>query len=766
MKDFWQYRKLELLTWVLFIILVVTSISIFYSSYIDYTDVLKSSGSVREANEYKIIMGVSSIILILSLAIMYVKRDYFFLKNEDNTKALYQLLEDIKYSSDPNKIKQFKEMLKRRDHSEIFQLIANMIIELQQSKKMANEANRTKSLFLSNMSHEIRTPLNGIIGFTKLLKSTKLDAEQRDFVNTIKRSSEELLGIVEDILDISKIESGKVEIEESYFNIINELESVVETYARVGLKKNIDLSVWIDPEFSHLLLKSDIGKIKQVLRNLLSNAIKFTQTGGKVDVSVTKAESNGDKITVRFSVSDTGIGIGQDDKDRIFDAFTQVDSSSIREHGGTGLGLTIATSLIRMLGGKLDLKSELGEGSTFTFEITMAQRVVTREINYKTMKVAIYSPEKMQRRKSDKYLEDYLKSFKGVEVIRFKTFVECQESRDELLDAIYLHYDDINKKELKRITARHGNETQVILITSLANRNKILDIAPIFSQIIYQPITFSKIERSIEIVSENKRDINFNNRYMFNGLKALVVEDNPTNLKMIVKLLENIGIKSDVALNGKEAVEMYKNNSYNIIFMDIQMPLMNGVDATKTIIEYEKEHNLPHTPIVAVTTNSLKGDRERYLREGLDEYIAKPIDLNKFITVLKQFFQTSENGTAQNLEKDILLYKQTPTESKVIATIFNKLGYSVDIAKDFDEFISKLENNSYKSVILDRLKNSKQHLQVTKRVKERGVPTLLFIGKDTIITSDDKKTYTHIIDRNSDFILIKDRIDDMLKIKA
>jgi len=766
MKEFWQYRKLELLTWVLFVILVVTSILIFYSSYVDYTEVLKSSENIGRANEYKIIMAVSSIILILSLAIMYAKRDYFFLKNEDNTKALYQLLEDIKYSSDPNKIKQFKEMLKRRDHSEIFQLIANMIIELQQSKKMASEANRTKSLFLSNMSHEIRTPLNGIIGFTKLLKSTKLDAEQRDFVNTIKKSSEELLSIVEDILDISKIESGKVEIEESYFNIINELESVIETYARVGLKKNIDLSVWIDPEFSHLLLKSDIGKIKQVLRNLLSNAIKFTQTGGKVDVSVTKAESNGDKITVRFSVSDTGIGIGQDDKDRIFDAFTQVDSSSIREHGGTGLGLTIATSLIRMLGGKLDLKSELGEGSTFTFEITMAQRVVTREINYKTMKVAIYSPEKMQRKKSDKYLEDYLKSFKGVGVIRFKSFVECQESRDELIDAIYLHYDDINKKELKRITARHGAETQIILITSLANRNKILDIAPIFSQIIYQPITFSKIERSIELVSENKRDINHNNRYMFNGLKALVVEDNPTNLKMIVKLLENIGIKSDVALNGKEAVEMYKNNSYNIIFMDIQMPLMNGVDATKTIIEYEKEHNLPHTPIVAVTTNSLKGDRERYLREGLDEYIAKPIDLNKFITVLKQFFQTSENGTTQNLEKDILLYKQTPTESKVIATIFNKLGYSVDIAKDFDEFIDKLDKNSYKSVILDRLKNSKQHLKITQKIKEKSLPTLLFIDKDTIITSDDKKTYTHIIDRNSDFIIIKDRIDDMLKIKA
>jgi len=657
-------------------------------------------------------------------------------------------------------------MLKRRDQTEIFQLIANMILELQQSKKMANEANRTKSLFLSNMSHEIRTPLNGIIGFTKLLKSTKLDAEQRDFVNTIKKSSEELLTIVEDILDISKIESGKVEVEESYFNVINELESVIETYARVGLKKNIDLSVWIEPEFSHLLLKSDIGKIKQVLRNLLSNAIKFTQSGGKVDVSVTKVSSKEDKITVRFVVSDTGIGIGQEDKDRIFDAFTQVDSSSIREYGGTGLGLTIATSLIRMLGGKLDLKSELGEGSKFLFEITMSQRVVTREINYKTMKVAIYSPDSMQEKRSDIYLENYLKSFKGIEVIRFRTFVECQESRDDIIDAIYLHYDEINKKELKRITARHGGETQVLLITNLNNRNKILDISPIFSQIIYQPITFSKVERSIEIVSENKRDMNSYNRNMFNGLRALVVEDNPTNLKMIVKLLDNIGIKSDVALNGKEAVERYKSGSYNIIFMDIQMPLMNGVDATKSIIEYERENRLPHTPIVAVTTNSLKGDRERYLKEGLDEYIAKPIDLNKFITVLKQFFQTSDNGISGNLEKDILLYKQTPTESKVIATIFNKLGYSVDIAKDFDEFMDMLEENSYRSIILDRLKNSSQHMKITASLKENAIPTLLFIDKDGVVTSDDRNIYTHIIDKNSDFILIKDRIDDMLKSKV
>ncbi len=196
------------------------------------------------------------------------------------------------------------------------------------------------------------------------------------------------------------------------------------------------------------------------------------------------------------------------------------------------------------------------------------------------------------------------------------------------------------------------------------------------------------------------------------------------------------------------------------------MPIMNGVDATKMIIEYEKENNLPHTPVVAVTTNSLKGDRERYLREGLDEYIAKPIDLNKFITVLKQFFKTSEDITAKNLEKDILLYKQTPTESKIIATIFDKLGYRVDIAKDFDEFILMLDTNSYKSVILDRLKNSSQHLKVTQQIKEKSLPSLLFIDKDTDVTVEEKSIYTHVIDKNSDFILIKDRIDDMLKTKA
>jgi len=766
MKEIWNYRRLELIVWVVFAILVSSSLIILYKSYSNYNELLQSAtqvGNIGNIYEYKIIMLVSSSILLLSLVIMYQKRDYFFMKSSDNSEALEQLLEDIKLSSDTNKIKQFKVMLKKKNHTEIYPLISNMINELQESKKLADEANRTKTLFLSNMSHEIRTPLNSIVGFTKLLKSTKLDLEQSDFVSTVRKSSEDLISIVDDILDISKLESGKVEIEKSYFNIIDEFENMIETYAKEASKKDIDFSIWIDPEFSSQLFKSDSGKIKQVLINLISNAIKFTPNNGNINISIEKVGSKEDKATIKFTIQDTGIGISQEYKDKVFDAFTQVDNSSIRQYGGTGLGLTIATSLVRMLGGRLTLDSELGKGTTISFSLDMLHRIITKEFNYKAMKIALYSPNEMHTKNSDKHLENYLSSFRDISVNKFKTFVECQDAKANSFDALYIHYDDIDKKELKRLVARYSSDNQIVLITKLKNRDNILDIAPIFSQIIYEPISFSKIENSIEILSENKKDTITINQYSFHGLKALVVEDNLINAKMIIRLLKDIGISSDNATDGKEGIEMYKNSHYDIVFMDIQMPIMNGVDATKAIIKYELENQLPHTPIIAVTTNALNGDRERYLETGMDEYIAKPIDLNKFITVLKQFYTTNENRIIeQNSQKDILLYKQTPTESKIIGTILQKLGYSVDIAKNINEFTNMINSNNYKSLLLDKsISTSTQH-EISKKIKDKGVPSLLFIDKNEEVISSDMDTYTHIIDKSSDFTYIKDRLDSMI----
>ncbi|MCK4441724.1 MAG: response regulator, partial [Sulfurovaceae bacterium] len=287
---------------------------------------------------------------------------------------------------------------------------------------------------------------------------------------------------------------------------------------------------------------------------------------------------------------------------------------------------------------------------------------------------------------------------------------------------------------------------------------------PIFSQIIYKSISYSKIENSIEILSENKKDI-VDDTYHFYGLKALVIEDNPINAKMIIHILKNIGIDSDIAKNGKEGVEMYKNKRYNIVFMDIQMPIMNGVDATKAIIKYELKNKLSHTPIIAVTTNTLKGDRERYLEIGMDEYIAKPLDLNKFITVLKQFYSSNEDKlTKDSNKKDILLYKQTPIESKIIGTILQKLGYSVDIAKNINEFTNMINNYKYKSLILDKSGSKSTQKEVSKRIKDKGVPSLLFIDKNEKIISSDMDIYTHIIDKSSDFTCIKDRLDTMMKL--
>ncbi|NEW60159.1 response regulator, partial [Sulfurovum sp. bin170] len=728
-----------------------------------YNSIISSTASIGKVFEHKIIMFVSSAILLFSLLIMYIKRDHFFLETRDNREALEQLFEDIKHSSDKNKIREFKSMLKEKDHTEIYSLISSMINELQESKKLADEANRTKSLFLSNMSHEIRTPLNGIVGFTKLLKSTKLDYEQSDFVNTIRKSSENLIGVVDNILDISKIESGKIELEKSYFSIIDELENVIETYAIEASKKDIDFSIWLDPQLSNILVESDYGKIKQVLINLISNSIKFTESGGKIGVSIEKLSIKGDSIEVNFTVKDTGIGISPEQKDRVFDAFTQVDDSSMRRHGGTGLGLTISLSLVKMLGGILQLDSKQGVGTTLSFSLDMAQRAIITEYNYKAMSVAIYSPKSVQARESDYYIDKYLQSFKDISTQRFNTFVACQDAKTSSFDVLYIHYDEIDKKELQRIVARHSSDSQIVLVTKLKNRDNILDIAPIFSQVIYEPILFSKIENSIEILSQNRKDRVDSSSQMFHGLKALVVEDNPINLKMIIKTLENLGINSDSAENGRVSVEMYMKNSYDIIFMDIQMPVMNGVDATRVIIEYEKKNNLEHTPIVAVTTNALKGDRERYLASGMDEYIAKPIDLNKFITVLNQFYSTRQEGVDGDLEKDILLYKQTPTESKIVGAILGKFGYSVDVAKNIDEFKSMIDINQYRSLLLDRSDNERTHSSVTDVIKENSVPTLLFVedSSENLLASD-RDAYKFIIDKSSNFNYIKDKVDEMM----
>ncbi|NOZ90481.1 MAG: response regulator [Epsilonproteobacteria bacterium] len=268
-------------------------------------------------------------------------------------------------------------------------------------------------------------------------------------------------------------------------------------------------------------------------------------------------------------------------------------------------------------------------------------------------------------------------------------------------------------------------------------------------------------KQSKNITKKKQKNKNNNKLPTFNNLKALIVEDNPINQKMIQYTLKNIGIDCDMASNGSIGVDMRKENHYDIIFMDIQMPVMNGVEATKAILEYEKEKNLPHIPIIAVTANALKGDREKFLAEGMDEYVSKPVDFNRLVDVLQEF---CSDKLVSNDTKDILLYKKTQTEAKIISAILEKLGYSVDVAKTIEEFKKGIDFNTYHSIIIDKVCSDIIHQDITQKIKSKNIPSLLFVDKHSTIISSDKEAYTHITNKLTDFKLIQEKVDSMMKV--
>ncbi len=629
----WKERRLEVITLSIFVLLVTTSLLIIYNSYTNY--MLVEQVSINKAFMYKVLMFISSFILFISLLLLFLKRDYFFTTRDSSIEGLESLLEEIKYNSDPMKIKQFKQMLKEKNHSEIYVLISNMINELQESKKIADEASRTKSLFLSNVSHEIRTPINGIIGFSKILSSTKLDSEQSEFLDTIKRSSQDLMGIVENILDVSKIENGLLEVEHSYFNIIDEFEIISDIYALDASKKGIDFSFWIDPSLNGLVVESDSEKIKQILMNLLSNGIKFTKRDGFVTLSIKKVKQINKSVYIEFLVSDSGIGISLEKQEKIFKPFIQGDNSTTRLYGGAGLGLTISNALVDILGGELHLESVEQKGSKFYFILKMNQKELFIDEKKEALTIALHSPIDVEKRDSYLYLKEYLSTFTITPIYNLR------DSKPHKVDILYLYSPDINREEIDRVIAKYRSYSQLVLVTKLDNRFKILDISPIFSQIIYLPVTYSKVKKTIDIFHRNRKIFSGESVEKLFNLKALVVEDNRVNQKLIIHTLKTLGVESDWADNGAIAVDMFKKKSYDIIFMDIQMPIMNGVIATKEILKYEQVKKVEHTPIIAVTTNSLNGDRERYLNVGMDGYISKPIDPQKFISVIREFYEIS-----------------------------------------------------------------------------------------------------------------------------
>ncbi len=551
-------------------------------------------------------------------------------------------------------------------------IVEQAIKVTQEAIKKSEEATKAKSLFLANMSHEIRTPLNGILGFLELLETTELTEEQQDYINTISQSAKNLLQIVNNILDVSKIESNKVTLEIIDFKALDEFESTIELFATPTSQKGIELVTQISPDIPQVI-KGDILKIKEILTNLLSNAVKFTHKGGTIKVKIQNRGIENNQVKLYFEITDTGIGMTEEQKKKVFEAFTQADESVTRKYGGTGLGLTIVKSYIEMMGGEIEVESEINRGTTFKFEIPFEVINGTPKYTKNLFSNKTLAVLNTQRRslRIDTTLEYF--NFFGVNKIGFNTIEEIEHIKEkEKIDGIVIFYDESDKSLLEDII---NLKTPLIFVTSYPRKEEVSKFN--YTSAIFDPNLPSKVVNAIDALKEEqtvkRRSARKQAHKEIYNLKVLIAEDNPINQKLLQTTLKTLGIESDIAQNGLEAFNKYTMNpeKYDAIFTDIQMPVMDGVEATYEILEFEKEEEIPHTPIIAVTANVLKGDREKFLGAGMDDYISKPINKEELLKVLEkvsegEYVKNYEESTEE--EKEII-EQENSSEEEILPVI-------------------------------------------------------------------------------------------------
>ena len=534
----------------------------------------------------------------------------------------------------------------------------------------AQAANIAKGQFLANMSHEVRTPMNGVIGMTGLLLDTDLTEEQRRYAETVRSSGEALLSVINNILDFSKIEADMLELEDLDFDLRATLEDVAELLAMSAHEKNLEFIYRIDPEV-HTFVRGDPGRLRQILLNLGTNAVKFTSQGEVVIEVRMESEIDG-RIKVRFEVRDTGIGIPQDRIGLLFSAFQQVDASTTRRFGGTGLGLAISKRLAERMSGEIGVTSLEGRGSTFWFTAVFGKRPRRERLDgdfqadLRGVRILVVDDNATNRL----ILAEQLASW-GVR----HTETESAAGAVELLRAARAEGDpfrvaitDMQMPETdgeslgKAIKADPGlRDTRLVMMTSLGNRGDAKRLKGIgFSAYLTKPVKQSQLYDCLAMVllggdaTVKAPDIPLVTRHTIQEarrrkVRILLTEDNVINQQVALGILAKLGYNADTASNGREAIQALKTVSYDIVFMDVQMPEMDGLEATRAIRSRKTGVLNPRIPIIAMTAHALKGDRERCLEAGMDDYISKPIVPQAFTETLEKWLDRAQKRPSADL---------------------------------------------------------------------------------------------------------------------